>query len=99
MGLDPGTLGSRPGSNAGAKTTGPPRNLHGKSFILFYFFPHGKSFKSQFFLFLLIVLFQGIPGWLSGLPPACGPGCDPGMEPASSSACVSASLFLSLCIS
>ena len=50
----------------------------------------------------------GIPGWLSGLAPACGPGRDPGdpgsnpssgsqcMEPASPSACVSASLSLSL---
>ena len=74
VGLDPGTPGSCPGPKAGAKTTGPPRNPHGKSCILFYFFPHGKSFKSQFFLFLLIVLFQGIPGWLSGLAPACSPG-------------------------
>ena len=54
------------------------------------------------------LLFEGIPGWRSGLAPAFGPGRDPGdpgsnptsgsqcMEPVSPSAYVSASLSLSL---
>ena len=77
-----------------------PLNFH---FILFFL-----PFPDVYLFCFLNSIYEGIPGWLSGLVPAFGPGRDPGdlgsnptsgspcMEPASPSAYVSASLSVSL---